>query len=223
MPVSQEFLDGRYFERYIKGQIREQTVQIAFTKWLTSPEEFCKIYYEYKDNPNAIDHFFGTAISSLEMAAKKGEEFSEALLKSDGARLGLRQTLIEAGVDKRDAKKLTPAINISYEFDEQKAKMESYFGVGKAEHFFAYVSAIAKGKTSWHSSDLSDLYHFSYSYECDLFRCDMKMANIMADCASIKDKLVAKFSDLPSRIEYQISQRLAKIHSRAKSVQPTPL
>ena len=34
MPVSQEFLDGRYFERYIKGQIREQTVQIAFTKWL---------------------------------------------------------------------------------------------------------------------------------------------------------------------------------------------
>ena len=207
MPVSQAFLDGRFIERYLQGEIGEAIVNTAFCKWMTNPEEFCKVYYEYYDSPNAMNHFFGSTIEKIAAAAKNAENLCGSILSSERTRLALRQNLKDAGIEKREAIKLTPAARHDFNVDASRAGMESSFGKGRAEHFLTYMLAIVRGKTTWFSSDFGDLFHFMYAYECDLFRCDKKMANIMADCQPFAEKLVASFFDLPNRIEELLAVR----------------
>jgi hypothetical protein len=168
---------------------------------VTNPEEFCRIFYEYKDHPNAIDHFFGATIASLEKSAKDIEELCAKLLTHEKDRLDLRRNLNEMGIPKKDAAKATPKITLNPDMATQRTKIESSFGDGRAEHFLAYIAAIMKGKAKWLSSDFGDLFHFIYAYECDLFRCDAKMESIMSDVVSLKSRLVGSWSDMPSRIE----------------------
>ncbi|MEO8241305.1 MAG: hypothetical protein ABI832_03280 [bacterium] len=204
IPVSQEFLDGRFMERYLRGEISESTVHEAFSKWMTDPEEFCRIYYEYNNSPNAIDHFFGKTIKSLGDASKKAEDLCKEIIESQKLRLSLRQDIIASGVEKRAAVKMTPPFKSNYNLESLREKTDMTFGVGKGDHFLTYFLAILKGKTSWLSSDFGDLFHFIYAYKCDLFRCDKKMASIMAECPAFSGKLVASFFDLPKRIDEEL-------------------
>ncbi|KPP84434.1 MAG: hypothetical protein HLUCCO07_09420 [Rhodobacteraceae bacterium HLUCCO07] len=50
-----------------------------------------------------------------------------------------------------------------------------------------------------------------YVQDCDLFRCDKKMADLYRDYEPFEGKLVSKFSDLPARIE----ERLSSHHERS--------
>lgn len=201
IPVSEEFLKGRYIEKYLKGQISEAAVQQGFTKWITDPEEFCRIFYEYKGNENAIDKFFASTISALKDSAMLAKNLCSQMIEFEKSRIQLRQNLIKAGLDSKQAKQVTPSFRPSLDLEASRTKIEGAFGVGRSEHFLAYMTAIFTGKTSWLSSDFGDLFHFTYSYDCDLFRCDKKMASIMIDCESLKDRLVGSFSELPNRIE----------------------
>lgn len=207
LPVSEEFMKGRYIERYLQKEISEAAVQRAFTKWIADPEEFCRVYYQYKDNENAIDQFFHPTISAMQLASQHAEKFCAQALEFEKSRIQNRRDLIDAGFESNEAKRLTPQFRPDLNLDANRLKLENVFGKGRAEHFLSYLLAIFKGKTSWLSSDFGDLFHLIYSYECDLFRCDKKMANIMADCNVLKDRLVPSFFELPSRIEAMLANQ----------------
>jgi hypothetical protein len=169
--------------------------------WLHDPAEFSRIVYDYADMPNVIEFLTGKRVDEVEAALTKMQDL---LAKLDAARkhlLNVRNQLIAGGMDRNRAREMTK-ISARTEFpDTITPRLETLFGQGRAGHVYHYIMSSVKLGFAFKRSDLVDLVHMIYAYDCDLFRCDKAMAFIFRDFEPFKGKLVSRFSDLPFRID----------------------
>jgi len=201
-PVSDEIIESRVLERFMKGQCSDQEFEQRLNGWLTDPAEFSRLAYDYKDMPNMIDTIFGTSVDSLVQAIGKVVSAVNTLTAHNEKTLETRRKLTDAGVHKRNAKKLTkqiklPTINAS----PMVADLEALLGVGRAGHIGHYLEKTTKRGFHFKRSDIMDIMQMCYTYDCDLFRCDKAMAHMFNDYGPFKGKLVSHFNDLPERIQ----------------------
>ncbi len=200
-PVSDEIVESRILERFMKGQCSDAEFERRMNAWLSDPAEYSRIVYDYADHPNAITEYFGKPTDDIERLAGQIQEVVSSIQEMNAARISTRSTLVEAGIDKREARRLTKQFSLPHP-DPSKltARLESVVGKGRAGHFHHYFLRIMKPGYDFKRSDVMDLIQMCYAYECDLFRCDKAMADTFRDFEPLKDKLVGRFADLPNRI-----------------------
>lgn len=206
LPVSDEFIESRIFERFIKGQCSNAEFEERMHQWISDPAEYSRILYDYADHPDAIAKFFGKPIDEIEGAISelKKVEISMRSVKED--MLKLRKKLIESGYSKREARDMIKLQNFSAtDLSQIDKSLGEVVGKGRSGHFRHYLERIIKTDVKFKRSDVMDLMQMCYAYECDLFRCDKAMADTFRDFQPFQGKLVSRFSELPERIERKLS------------------
>lgn len=208
VPVSDEFLESGVLTRFVKGRCSDVEFEEQINRWFSDPEEFSRIVYDYADKPNLMDEIFGSILDKVENALRQMQESNRELGNLRGTIRGHRQNLIDIGLDKRTARRLTsPAQGPSLDPTDVVQKLEEFMGEGRAGHIGYYMLKASRKDYNLNPSDLMDIMHMCYVPDCDLFRCDKAMANLYRDYEPFVGKLVAKFGDLPERIEARLCIR----------------
>lgn len=201
-PVSDELLESRIVERFVKGQCSDREFEERINAWFSDPAEYSRIVYDYADQPNLVDKFFGGATKRFETSVRVVQEAVADIRSLNEEILKARANLVEAGMDKSEARNLTKQYAIP-QLDSKTfgPNLESVLGKGRAEHFRHYVVRTMRPGFTFKRSDLMDLFQMCYAHDCDLFRCDKAMADMFRGFEPFQGKLVGRFSELPTRIE----------------------
>ena len=202
IPVSDELLQSRIVERFVKGQCSDSEFEDRINAWLFDPAEYSRIVYDYADQPNLIDKYYGKPIDEIERIVGAVQRVVSRVQQLNEQILEVRESLVSAGIKRSGARKITKKIALP-ELDSETAgaKLEAVFGEGRAEHFQHYMARILKPGYSFRKSDIMDLVQMCYAYDCDLFRCDKSMANTFQDFEPFQARLVGRFAELPERID----------------------
>ncbi|WP_342076354.1 hypothetical protein [Yoonia sp. SS1-5] len=202
MPVSDELIQNRIMERFMKGQCSDAEFEATLGAWLSDPAEYSRIVYDYADKPNIIEEFFGKPTSQIEAAVAKVQGIVADLRGLNEEILKARQNLRSLGMDNRKAKSLTKQVELpDVDFQGITEKLEKVFGEGRAGHFTHYMRRVMVPDHGFKRSDVMDLFQMCYAYDCDLYRCDKAMGNMFRDFAPFDGKLVSRFGDLPDRVD----------------------
>ncbi|WP_273283211.1 hypothetical protein [Pseudooceanicola atlanticus] len=203
-PVSDEIVESRLLERFMKGQCTDAEFERRMNAWVSDPAEYSRIIYDYADHPNVIEKFFGKPIGEIEKLSVTVKEAVDGLKKLNEAQLATRVTLVDAGFEKSEARKLTKQFSLPVP-REGHPKLEAAVGKERAGHFQHYFSKMLRPGFNFKPSDVMDLMQMCYAYECDLFRCDKAMASLFKDFAPFEEKLVGRFRELPDRITARLA------------------
>lgn len=205
LPVSNEIIESRLLERFMKGQCSDAEFESRMNDWLSDPAEYSRIVYDYGDHPNVIEKYFSKSIDDIEQLANQMQDIAASVKEINAKLLSERSRLQKSGLDKKELRRLTRQISMPEpSIEKLDTKLETIVGVGRAKHFSHYLKRIMKLGYVFKRSDVMDLMQMCYAYDCDLFRCDKDMANTFRDFQPFEGKLVSRFSDLPGRIESQL-------------------
>lgn len=202
IPVSEELLRSRIVERFVKGQCTDREFEEQINAWFFDPAEYSRIVYDYADQPNIVDKYFGKSIDKIEHLVDTVQGVISHIQQANEQVLEVRAELVDAGIRKSSARKLTKQVPIP-ELNSKTigSKLEASIGKGRVEHFRHYIAHAMRPSYNFRKSDIMDLFHMCYAYDCDLFRCDKSMANTFRDFEPFQGKLVDRFADLPERID----------------------
>lgn len=201
-PVSDEIIQSRLMERFLKGQCSDSEFETRMNAWISDPAEFSRIAYDYADQPNMIEEFFGKATDEIERMAKSIQDALIGFQQFNVQQLKIRENLIQFGMDKYIAKKVTKQFPLpEVDVNNPHERLEAAFGKDRVGHFNHYLGQIMKPGYSFKRSDVMDIMQMCYVYDCDLFRCDKAMENTFRDYQPFQNKLVGRFTELPDRIE----------------------
>ncbi len=202
LPVSNKIVESKILPRFLKGECSDKQFEIVMNAWLYDPAEFSRLYYDYGKFPNFISNNFGSSIDNFEEMANLIQKAVEETIDYNRKNLELRSQLVSAGVRKSDARNATRQLSLELpDLTSQAEELENLIGRGRARHFLHYMEYLLKNSKAFKRSDIMDLAQMCYAYDCDLFRCDKAMENTFRDFVPFRDKLVARFNELPSRIE----------------------
>ncbi|VDS10737.1 hypothetical protein PARHAE_03956 [Paracoccus haematequi] len=207
IPVSDEFLESGVMARFLRGECSDAEFEERLNRWLSDPAEFSRLVYDYADKPNLLDEFIGPSITKMECALKQVQEAINTLDSLDNSIREHRRKLTEAGLDKAAARRLTkPMPRPTLDPTDLILNIEDHVGKGRADHVGHYMLKALRKDYSFKPSDLMDIAQLCYVPDCDLFRCDKAMADLFRDHKPFAGKLVAKFADLPGRIEERLAE-----------------
>ena len=209
-PVSDELIESGVLTRFLKGRCSDAEFEDRINRWISDPAEFSRIAYDYSGKPNLLDEFFGPSLDKMEDAFRRMQSAFRELDELGQAIRGHRQELIEMGVDKRTARKLTPSVRRPRLDPSNVVQLIGGHVVERrARHIGHYAIKASRKDYRFRRSDFIDIMQMCYVPECDLFRCDKAMAELYRDYQPFAGKLVAKFTDLPSRIEAKLREAAA--------------
>ena len=201
-PVSDELLQSRIVERFMKGECSDREFEERINAWFSDPAEYSRIVYDYADQPNVIAKYFGKTTDDIERIVRTLQDAASSIQQLNNHMLKVRANLMEAGVDKSEARKLTKKRSIPEpDLKTFGAKLETVFGGGRVGHFRHYIARVLKPGYTFKRSDVMDLFQMCFAYDCDLFRCDKDMANTFRSFEPFQGKLVGRFEELPKRID----------------------
>lgn len=201
-PVSEELIQSRIVERFMKGECHDREFEVRINSWLSDPAEFSRIVYDYADHPNFVDKIFGEPTDKVEQALKMLLDAVNSLQTLNHEMVRTRNNLIEVGFEKSKVRKLTKQFPIpELGLETIVERLEALVGKGRAGHFGHYLKQVLKSGYEFKRSDMMDLFQMCYAYDCDLFRCDKAMANIFRDYEPFNGKLVGRFEELPKQIQ----------------------
>lgn len=109
-PVSDEVVESRILERFMKGHCSDSEFEMRINAWLSDPAEFSRIAYDYADRPNMIESAFGKSTDEIERIVKTIQDTVASFKTLNDAQLRTRASLLEAGVNKSEARKLKKKI-----------------------------------------------------------------------------------------------------------------
>jgi len=205
IPVPQSFIDDRVMTRLMCGEIRFEYAEKRLMEWANDPSEFSTIVYEYNDSDPVIDRFFKKTIDNMEGLAKEITILFGKILEHNKSIEAINEKIrrlkpLHSGrIKPLKQTRLAPSTG----FSALEGKICSKYH----PHFRTYLEEAISGNLVYKRSDMMDLYQMVYAYECDLFRCDRHMAHRFRNTPEVSTKLVAKFVDLPDRIDALLRQR----------------
>ena len=201
-PVSDELLQSRIVERFMKRECSDHEFEERMNAWFSDPAEYSRIVYDYADQPNIIAKYFGESTDKIEQTMETIQDAIFSVQELNEQMLIVRANLVEAGMTKSEAREMTKQLSIpKVDFDKFGPELDAELGTGRSSHFGHYFEQALKPGHVFKRSDVMDLFQMCYAYDCDLFRCDKAMANMFRDFEPFQGKLVARFADLPKRID----------------------
>jgi len=204
-PVSDEFLESGVLPRLIKGRCSDAEFEERINRWFSDPEEYSRIVYDYGDKPNLLDEFFSSTLDGMEDAIRQMQEANREMENLRAKIRAFRPTLIDAGIDKREARRLTsPKIGKAFDPSDVVQKLENILGEGRADHIGHYMKKASRKDYGLKRSDFMDILQMCYVPDCDLLRCDKAMADLFRDYEPFEGKLVSKFTELPDQIDARL-------------------
>lgn len=206
IPVSREFVEGRYIEKLILGKISHTEFEKVANSFLIDPEEYSRIVYDHYKKQNMIDLYFGKVKEDIKTAVDKFQNHMSTIKLFNSAVTDARAKLIESGRDKKEVRSQLKSVPVIDEFPNRLVNLEKNIGEGRSEHFVHYFRKLQRLSLKYKESDLMDLWQLCYAYDCDFFRCDKAMADSFKDFKPFEGKLVGRFSDLPTRIKEKLSE-----------------
>lgn len=206
-PVSNEIKQSRILERFVTGECSDVELETVLNAWATDPAEYSRIVYDYHGKPNMIDDLMGENLDRLVHAMDQLQSAQFEANEHNTKASEIRRNLFEGGLDKKEAKKLTPTVKAhGVDPSEFSRKMAKKFGRKYTQHFGVYMKRATKPNYNFKRSDGMDVLQMCYAYDCDLFRCDKDMANTFRDFEPFRGRLVSRFHDLPDRIRDKINE-----------------
>jgi len=206
IPISDEILKSRMFERFVRGECSDREFESSLNKWMSDPEEFSRIVYDYFGAENLMDAYFADHVSKIEAAVDllakhnaKARELNAAIILQ---RKKLSSMGVSAGVARKKLRQYTMPSTV---FDDLEQSLERILGRGRARHFRHYCQELSKRPEMFKRSDAFDLMQMCYAYDCDLFRCDKAMADVFKKFEPFDGCLVGRFEELIPRIENKLS------------------
>lgn len=214
LPVTQEFLDGNYLYKYLAGTISSAFLSRKMTEWLSDPEAFIQLWYEYSAKENPLESMIADGNNKIQAGLSKflaaSERFRDARKRSKEATARAHKILHESNLPgglKESLRELIPSGPASTSLPRFDLGLDEKFGKGRSKHFDHYLNALFDRKIEMAPSDLGDLLHLIYLQDVDLMRCDRKMANLMRSCPDIDHgKIVDRLVDLPAAVEARLAQ-----------------
>ena len=201
-PVSDELIQSRIVERFMKGECSDREFEERMNAWFSDPAEYSRIVYDYADQPNIIAKYFGDSTDKIERVMETIQDAVSIVQELNEQMLIVRADLVEAGIAKSEARDMTRQFSIpKTDLDTIGPKLEVELGTGRSGHFQHYFERVLKPGHVFKRSDVMDMFQMCYAYDCDLFRCDKAMANTFRNFEPFQGKLVARFADLPKRID----------------------
>ena len=210
IPISEEFLQSRVLERWMKGECSDREFEERLNAWFSDPAEFSRVVYDYADQPNLIDKHFGKTVTDIASKVKVLQDAVAGITSVNTRILDIRTRLVEAGVEKSKARRAIKQVSMP-EIDAQSfdQRLAEAFGKNRIGHFRHYLTQAMDPSYRFLSSDVMDLFQMLYAYDCDLFRCDKAMANTFRRYEPFEKKLVSRFRDLPDRIAKLLADTLS--------------
>lgn len=210
-PVSDELLQSRIVERFMKGECSNREFERRINAWLSDPAEYSRIVYDYADQPNLLGKYFGKPIADIERLVITLQGGASSIQQLNERMLNIRASLVKAGMQRTEARQRTKQLSIP-ELNAKAfgGKLEAVLGKGRWEHFGHYMARVTKPGYVFKKSDVMDLFQLCYAYECDLFRCDKNMANIFRNFEPFQGRLVERFAYLPDRINGLLRDKCRK-------------
>ncbi len=207
-PISDELMESGVLTRFLKGRCSDAEFEERINRWFSDPAEFSRIAYDYADKPNLLDEFFGPNLNKIEESFRKMQDASRGLDDLRETIQSHRQNLIETGFDKRRARELTtPPKRPTLDPTDVVQRLKDFIGEGRVEHIGHYMLKASRKDYNLKRSDFMDIMQMCYVPDCDFFRCDKAMADLYKDFEPFAGKLVARFTDLPAKIEAKLSDR----------------
>lgn len=214
--VSQEFLQEKHFKRLLLGEITDKKFQLEFMKSCCDPEHYFELWFHKLNFDGLIDemvdkfHFgFSEAVEKLIESRIKAEaqykvavhaykQYQKTLNTSE---LSQEVTSVLPPLEK-PSKPTLPPLDVDF---GQLAR--DFFPKNQTEYLNVYFKSFGQGRKP-KRGDIGDLMHLQYIFNCDLFRCDDKMAKLFHDENSLPSyKIVHKLTRLSMRIEQLILDR----------------
>lgn len=202
-----DVLMGVYYKQYLTGKINEVQLTRNLAGWMSDPERFAAIWYDFGERGKPLDEFFADFISDL---SKCVDALIDLLLTYPS----LRAELIQK---RREIEKSARELNLSKEAlsglvgtdrvpSVEKLLSSMLAGIqdpldGRFEHIKHYALKRAKGVGRVEPNDRGDLLHMIHAYSCDFFRCDKEMCGLFSDFAPFSGRLIRRLDDLPSKID----------------------
>lgn len=207
LPVSEELIASGVLPRFLQGRCTDAEFEERMNRWFSDPAEFSRIVYDYGGKPNLLDEFVGPSLDKMEDAMRWMQETFRDFDDLQETRREQRQNLIDIGFDNRTARQLTTSAKLpTLDPSDVVRKLEVHVGEGRAGHIGHYMVKTFRKGYRFKRSDFMDIVQMCYVPDCDFFRCDKAMADLYRDYQPFDGKLVAKFTDLPSRIEARLSK-----------------
>ena len=100
IPVSDELLQSRIVERFVKGQCSDREFEDRINAWFCDPAEYSRIVYDYADQPNLIAKYFGKSIDDMERLVGTVQDMASHIQRLNEQILDVRADLINAGMRK---------------------------------------------------------------------------------------------------------------------------
>lgn len=206
IPISNELLKSRLFERFVKGQCTDREFESSLNGWMSDPGEFSRIFYDYYGSENLMDAYFADHVSKIQGAVELLEKHNEMVAEHNAAVLLLRKELQALGMPAGKARQRLKRYELpATVFESIEVSLERVLGLGRARHFKHYCVELAKRPEMFKRSDVFDLMQMCYAYECDLFRCDKAMADVFKKFDPFSGRLVSRFEQLIHLIENRLS------------------
>lgn len=208
--VSKEFLQEKHFQKLLLGKITDKKFQLEFMRSCCDPEHYFELWLHDLNLDCPIDgmvdkfHFgFSEAIEKLIESRTKAEEQYKIAMQAykqyqkilNTSELPHALTHALPPLEKPSKLNLPP---LDVDFDQL---VSDFFPKNQTEYFNVYFKSCLQGRKP-KRGDIGDLMHLQYIFDCDLFRCDDKMAKLFHGENSLPNhKIVHKLTQLSMRIE----------------------
>ena len=200
MEIPASLREAKLIEGLFAGKMSPRVFDQKLFRWASNPEHFAEIFYMYSGSEDVVERFWGESINNINSAICAGRENRKAVSELGKGRLEISKTAKLMNLTEGSAVLAKPFKLPPFDF----SKLEGLVGSGRVRHFESYARYMIRTDRRFNRSDLFDLLHLIYAYDCDLFRCDAPVAEAVKGVAAFKGKLVTRLIDLPMAIEKKI-------------------
>ena len=144
-PISDELLQSRMVERFIKGECSNREFEERINAWFSDPAEYSRIVYDYADQPNVIAKCFGKATDEIERIMSTLQDYVSSIQQLNEQMLKARAKLVGAGMEKSEARKMTKQLSIAQpNLETLGPELEAVLDKGRVGHFRHYMMRASK-------------------------------------------------------------------------------
>lgn len=200
MPVSDDFIESKVIYSILSGECSFNEFDKKLKDWILNPEYLSEIFYIYSKKDNLLGNLrdsekkLGENLNNLHKSFEEIKESNKIISE-------LRKKMIRLGMSPREVVEKFKKIDYLYILENSFNSLSWPVSEYRRQHILHYTKKSMNKHFKYEESDMRDLFHMFYAYDCDLFSCDKRMSGIFHEYIPFKGKILNKIDNLSEEIE----------------------